>query len=69
MKCLKGYLPIDTLMRMFSLKFTAHYFVKATPLDLCPADPTADMEEEDNGDDDDDEDDDDDDDDDDYGGR
>ena len=48
-------------MRMFSLKFTAQYFIKATPLDLCPADPTADMEEEDNGDDNDEDDDDDDD--------
>ena len=45
-------------MKMFSLKFTAHYCIKATPLDLCPADPTADMKEEDNGDDYDDEDDD-----------
>ena len=57
-------------MRMFSLKFTAHYCIKATLLDLCPADPTADMKEEDDGaDDDDDDDDDDDNDDDDYGGR
>ena len=28
----------------FPLKFTAHYCIRGPPLDLCPADPTADME-------------------------